>query len=278
MYEHLEKKFEKIGASVDIVNRELNSGFRMDVRGNTFILGTPKGSELQVLDIDEKAKHLLLFARDSDGEKSKFLAGFDEREFFISGVKRNSINIDAAKQGLKPAGVVESQKKHKVKKKNRHKRKNEGFLRQGEWYFVPVDDLKVEEWLILKNEPLMLANARAGSNPHIAEEAYRSGGTQVYIPNVGFTELNKAMEATSFTREQFNAGLRGAERTKLINKYRAASSWGWRPMMRNPLLYVRGKIRHGNFKNPEHKPTILRGWHRVELNDEVRSAAVVFLD
>jgi hypothetical protein len=47
-------------------------------------------------------------------------------------------------------------------------------------------------------------------------------------------------------------------------------------MRRNPEVYVKGRIRH-----PDHKTTVLPGWHRVVPNTENRAAAgrnVAFLD
>ncbi|QJW94313.1 hypothetical protein FTUN_1833 [Frigoriglobus tundricola] len=55
-----------------------------------------------------------------------------------------------------------------------------------------------------------------------------------------------------------------------------AKRWGWRPMRRNPGVYVRGRVRHAG-----HATIILHGWHRVVMNTEGQSRAmrnVAFLD
>ena len=47
-------------------------------------------------------------------------------------------------------------------------------------------------------------------------------------------------------------------------------------MQRNPLVYVRGRVRH-----PDHATINLRGWHRVVMNTESQARAmrnVAFLD
>ena len=47
-------------------------------------------------------------------------------------------------------------------------------------------------------------------------------------------------------------------------------------MRRNPLVYVRGRVRHA-----DHKTIMLHGWHRVLMNTERQSQAmrnVAFLD
>jgi len=47
-------------------------------------------------------------------------------------------------------------------------------------------------------------------------------------------------------------------------------------MKRNPMAFVRGKVKH-----PDHATIRLNGWHRVEMNTENLSramASVAFLD
>jgi hypothetical protein len=50
--------------------------------------------------------------------------------------------------------------------------------RQGEWFFLPAPDLKVDARLILHNEPLVRGT---GGKPHWAEFCYRTGGEAVYV-------------------------------------------------------------------------------------------------
>jgi len=55
-----------------------------------------------------------------------------------------------------------------------------------------------------------------------------------------------------------------------------AKGWDWRQMMRDPTVYVRGRVWH-----PDHKTVALDGWHRVFMNTEAQAPgakAVVFLD
>jgi hypothetical protein len=42
--------------------------------------------------------------------------------------------------------------------------------------------------------------------------------------------------------------------------------WKWRPMRRNPCVYVKGRIRHA-----DHATITLHGWHRVLMNTEGQS-------
>ncbi len=63
------------------------------------------------------------------------------------------------------------------KRKKRLHRKTDVFIRQGEWFFIPVADVQVNEKLILTNEPI----SRGRGKPHMCENLYRDGGTTVYV-------------------------------------------------------------------------------------------------
>ncbi len=63
---------------------------------------------------------------------------------------------------------------------------------------------------------------------------------------------------------------------RILRQDPAAKNWGWQMMLRNPEVYVRGRIRH-----PDHKTIELHGWHRVVMNTESQAKAmrnVAFLD
>ncbi len=221
--------------------------------------------------------HLLMakiFGSDQNvpAEVIKTLCGHDEREFFAAQVPRRKVsNVLTAKQALKPDLAVFSQKRKKKKKKHLNRRKNKGFVRQGEWFFVPAENLKVNENMIQRpkgGEPLVLAGGRGGNKPHRAQEAYIAGGTRVYVTNAPFSSKISRTE-----RQRLSAGITEGQKAQLINRNPRAASWSWVPMTRNPDLYVRGWIRH-----PDHKTIILRGWHRVAVNAEIRGRNVVFLD
>ena len=110
--------------------------------------------------------------------------------------------------------------------------------------------MKVDEKLILKNEPLR----RGRGKPHMAEELYRIGGETVWV----------GLGATN--------GISVAAYSKLSSEERKNK----RSMSRNPRVYVRGKIRHS-----DHKTIQLDGWHLVQMNTETESIAmrsVAFLD
>lgn len=273
------RKFEEMGARVKLDDGpRFTVDVRRDRKGEYFSVSSGEDMDLIVLDIDPKDRHLLLMAKIPDerphlpAEKIKVLCGHDEREWFSSQVQSNTINVDSAKQALKPDMVVESQRRHGVKTKNKHRRKNDGYVRQGEWFFIPSFGLDVPEDEILKKEPLFLSGVRAGTKPHIAELGFRRGGEQVYVPNVGWNKLfdNKISRDQ---RGKLEAGLTNDERKVFYKTNPEAKKWGWRPMVRNPELYIKGYVRH-----PDHKTIILRDWSRVVVNGEIRGANVVFLD
>ena len=269
---NLEKKFEKMGARVKVREAVTTTGrrgfdnsktFRVDVRkdreGTFFDLLVGKAVDVEVLDVKSDDRHLLLLAKTPDENvhrpdiKSKFLCGHDERDWFVAAIpeaKTSVASVQAAKQALKPTSVVEAEDKVGVKPSKRQKRKNEARKRQGEWFFIPAPSVKVDEKLILKNEPLR----RGRGKPHMAEELYRIGGETVWV----------GLGATN--------GISVAAYSKLSSEERKNK----RSMSRNPRVYVRGKIRHS-----DHKTIQLDGWHLVQMNTETESIAmrsVAFLD
>ena len=100
-----------------------------------------------------------------------------------------------AEHRLKPAAVLREQRRKGVKHR-RHRRKTAAYVRQGEWFFLPVADMAVDEVLVLKNEPLRRGN---GGKPHWAEFCYRTGGETVYATDtVGFVRKLPHQLVTAF--------------------------------------------------------------------------------
>jgi len=262
----LEGAFARMGARVEfgqlmrrnrvsgrMVSEDLALDVRQDRHGEYFLISRAQAStsELVVLDVQPKDRHLLLLSR-SAAEKHRFLLGHDERHWFVAGIPENTpvSRVRDAKQALKPDLVQSSERG--VRTKYRDRRSNAARVRQGEWFFVPAPQVRVELLLVLRNEPI----ARGGGKPHVCEELYRFGGETVYVspgaPN-------------GLTDEQYRA-LSEGERSR----------WNWRVMRRNPKVYVRGRVRHS-----DHKTVTLDGWHEVLSNTENLSHAmrnVAFLD
>jgi len=268
----LKTKFEKLGARATIRPRARNRwrpapgpvviDIGHDRHGEFFDIQADATADVQVLDVQPRDRHLLLMVRhvaDRPGvpdRKDKFLCGHDERHWFVAGVPEKApvSTVVTAKEALKPEAVRSREQGKKGKRKKRLRRKTEVFIRQGEWFFIPAPDVRVNEKMILASEPI----SRGRGKPHMCEELYRDGGTTVYVcsrhPN----------------------GLTVDEHRKLLKMTPEAAKWGWRTMARNPVVYVRGKVWH-----PDHATIRLDGWHRVEMNTENRSSAmasVAFLD
>jgi hypothetical protein len=263
----LEKRFARIGARVKISavppNRWRNlSGINIlqDKDGEFFDIkiNTDETVEYEVVDLQKNLRHLLLMARRDSG-KEKFLCGHDERHWFVCAVPGKSVtNVAGAMEALQPS-VVRQEVSRKVRRsKDRLARRNEAFVRQGEWFFVPVPELDFRVDLanqIHKNEPISRGN---GSKAHFCEEVFRNRGESVMVC------------------AQYPAGVSVKRYEDIVKRNPKASRWNWRMMQRNAAVFARGAVRH-----PDHKTIVLDGWHQVFMNTENEAPGmrhVVFLD
>jgi len=268
----LQKRFSQIGARARLANgpvhrnrfrnRTSTDRLRLDIRhdrrGEYFELRLPDSEtpDVWVVDARPREQHLLLLVRER-GEKNKYLCGYDERHWFVAGVPESAPagNVFQALDALQPAVVRYEVAHQHLRAKKKHRRKNAAFKRQGEWFFVPVEDAPTDEEWILRNEPL---SRGIGSKPHIVDYCYRQGGEPVYVSR------------------RYPRGLSSRDYHKLIAKNPSAERWYWQHMQRNPFVLVRGRVRH-----PDHATIKLSQWHRVLMNTENESRAmsnVVFLD
>jgi hypothetical protein len=155
---------------------------------------------------------------------------------------------------LQPKDVREALARSHVSSRKRYARKNRAFRRQGEWFFVPEPSFVVDEKLVLRNEPLR----RGAGKPHLVEELFRSGGETVHVCS---------RHPNGITPDEYGS---------ILRRHPDAARWGWRVMSRNPGVYARGTVRHG-----DHATMTLPFWHRVIMNTETQSrtmANVAFLD
>lgn len=274
----IKKKFEKMGARVSFLksskrNRTLVFPIEIDVlrdsEGEFFsvVLDDERNDySLQVLDIDPKERQLLLMCneKDSKGKPLKYLCGHDERQWYIATIPESAgaKSIKDAMEALKPFKVRDSQNQKRVKLKKRNKRKNETFIRQGEWFFVPVQNLFVDPVLILKNEPI---SRGFGSSPHIVEELYRIGGATVYVhPIFAPNGVTESQRSTLLTKLRIEGKLKRGDKVVFDTRQRDAT------------VYAHGHVRH-----KDHKTVYLSDWHEVLMNSESQAKAaksVVFLD
>jgi hypothetical protein len=258
----LETMFERMGARVKVretVSRRGLAGIdiRSDKEGEYFVIGIEATDpvEYEVVDIRPRQKHLLLMARRDSG-KQKFLCGHDERHWFVCAVPGASVsNVVSAMEALQPTEVRVAVGRKVKRAKDRLRRRNEAFVRQGEWFFVPAPELNVNPKLILRDEPISRGR---GGKPHMCQFLYRTGGELVYV-------------CSSYPR-----GLTASEYASLLNSKPTARGWSWTRMQRDASAYVCGRVWH-----PDHKTVVLEGWHRVLMNTEnlaPGARAVVFLD
>ena len=226
-----------------------------DPRGELFELerARDKTARVSVIDIAPRDRHLLLRV-----DESRFLCGHDERHWFVAAVPEaaRATNVLAAKEALMPEEVRDALERTRVKRRDRHRRRNAAFVRQGEWFFIPDISVRVNQHLVLLNEPISRGRGKA----HWVQFLYRSGGQTVYVSRVAPGGLSeKAYREWRDTSEpELVAGVR------------------WRVMQREATVYARGTVRH-----PDHATVRLDGWHRVAMNTESKAAAmrhVVFLD
>jgi hypothetical protein len=117
---------------------------------------------------------------------------------------------------------------------------------------VPAPELRVDESIVLRNEPLSRGRGKA----HVMQYAYRTGGTTVYV------------------NRESPAGISEARFQRLTKDQRRRGAWT--PLRRDPEVYATGCVRH-----PDHATVQLPQWHRVLMNTEQGARAmqhVVFID
>ena len=247
--EVLERRFAAIGARVKVIRTTRDHSPRIDVgsdrRGEFFELRlSGRATSLDVVDADRDDRCLLLLVREGD-EKSKFLCGFDERHWFVAAIPesaRGVTGVASAKDALQPEAVREAVAR--VRPRDRFRRRNPAYVRQGEWFFLPRWNLVVDEQDMLRNEPLTRGRGKA----HVLEHAFRRGGETVYVDE---------SHPMGISREKF---------MRLPTSRRRA---GWVEMVRNPELYAKGAVRH-----PDHATIVRHGWHRVLMNTEHEARAM----
>ncbi|HSI85804.1 MAG: hypothetical protein ACAI35_03845 [Candidatus Methylacidiphilales bacterium] len=263
---YIERHFARMGSRFQVTRPETRRqtdsysvNIQRDSAGDYFALRVPPeiDSDLNVavLQVLPRDRHLLLYVhQDGKEEKDRYLCGHDERDWFVAAVPGNVSTVRDAREALKPDRVRREQLIRGVPQGHLNRRRNEAFLRQGEWFFVEEHALRVDRNRILRNEPIR----RGGGKPHIVAEVFRSGGDTVYVHRL------------------FPNGVLQEEYARIIAGNRNMPPRQWRTMMRNPAVYARGTVRH-----PDHKTITLPVWHQVLMNTETETRtmrSVAFLD
>ena len=262
----LSKKFEAMGARVRVSHfkagrfgsREQDQiDIKSDRKGEYFDIRIAEVDQVdyEVIDVRPDVRHLLLMARREFG-KFKFLCGHDERHWFVCAVPGDSVsNVVNAMEALQPREVKRVVNRRLKRVKDRLRRRNKAFVRQGEWFFLREETLPVDPKLVLKNEPL---SRGGGSKSHMCEYLFRLGGEMVWV---------SPRHPQGISEERYR---------KLLPTLSKRESRGFKQMMREPRVYVRGRVWH-----PDHKTIVLDDWHRVLMNTEREAPGarkVVFLD
>lgn len=271
--EALTRQFARIGASLEVAElpsvrgRAGATNFSLDIREagrkEFYLLEVAKPAietlDFQVLNSRPDLRHLVLMGRNEPSQgistKEKFLCGHDERHWFVAGLPGATAVVDvvSAMESLKPREAAEAQRRLRVRPQDRNKRHNAGFIRQGEWFFVPEPQFRPRSTdIVLRNEPL---SRGAGSKPHMVTELLRRGGELVYVNTRTQVMLNV---------DQFRRAVRAGT-------IRNTHEWVDRRL--TAFVYVRGKVSHA-----DHKTIELQGWHRVAMNREPTTNTVRFLD
>jgi hypothetical protein len=209
--------------------------------------------EIDVLQCNRHDPHLLLLVK-TPMANDRFLCGHDEREWFVAAVPGGASSVAQAKLALLPPEVREAADHAHLNQRQRTRRHNRAFIRQGEWFFVPAPGLCVDRKRILRNEPIR----RGGGKPHMVAEVFRTGGDRVRVCS------------------RFPNGILESEYQALIARDPKAARWGWEVRFRDAGVYARGTVRHR-----DHATITLHDWHRVWMNTENTTrtmANVAFLD
>jgi hypothetical protein len=256
----LDRQFGYIGASVRVESWVAPPPWRRDEssepapnldirrgrRGECFVLTLPDSATSIVLNTDLRRRHLLLLVN-HDGEKSRYLCGHDERHWFAAAIPEDEpgvVNVETALRSLMPAWV--RHRLGRLRGRQRHRRRNPVYVRQGEWFFIPTPELHPAPLTVRRREPLW----RGRGKVHVLEYAHRCGGTVVYTRWRG-------SKHDELTQQEFDA-LPDAER----------SDPTWRQWLRGMDVYAMGRITH-----PDHATVVLQGWHEVFVNTEWRARA-----
>jgi hypothetical protein len=256
----LEDKFRRMGARVKVhagAVQRVAIDIGHDRKGEFFDLTVAQDVGVNAIDVRPRERHLLLAAHDEDrlglpiGNGQRFLCGHDERAWFVAAVPehRPASNVSMAMDALKPRAVVQAEVQARLPFNKRHRRHNAAWIRQGEWFFIPVPWIT---WVnhVLRNEPLRRGNGK----PHTAEFLARSGGEMVYV--------DRKNPQNVVSVQQYN---------RIVSRKPARAGDFWL-QRRNMSVMVRGRVSHA-----DHKTIVLNCWHQVVMNTETESQAMRFV-
>jgi hypothetical protein len=248
----LSRHFARLGARFRLNPKPTRRGWALDVvrdeNGSAFELRAGEAilTDLEVIvsNVDRATRHLLLLVRErADAPLHRYLCGHDERDWFLATIPGGVSTVAQAMEALKPKPVRSAQESAHLKGKQRNRRHNPAFLRQGEWFFLPAPGLQTAGRPIHRWEPIR----RGGGKAHLVEEIVRLGGMVVYFDG-----------PLTMSAEEFETYRKGVDHKKAAH---------WRPGVRDARVYARGLVRH-----PDHATLVLNGWHEVLANTEAQAS------
>jgi hypothetical protein len=247
MARDLVRRFAAIGARArvgTVTGGPVALDIQRDGRGELFDIRLPVGTDTAILDTRRGERHLVMLVGERR-DRGRFLCGHDERHWFVAAIPESAgvTTVAQAREALQPAPV--RQAAAGLRRRLRQRRRNPAFVRQGEWFFLPVSgDLRPD--VVLRNEPLRREPA---SRAHVVEFAHRRGGATVHVSRA---------HPAGLTQREFE-DLPEPERRRHF----------WSQMRRGPAVFARGRVRH-----PDHATIELPGWHEVLMNTEHEAAAM----
>jgi hypothetical protein len=220
--------------AIDVAVDELGEFFDIQHKPNVWV---------SALDTRPSQRHLVLRAGNSWGIDN-FLCGHDEFHWFVAALSNypNISTVAAAKEALKPDRIARVEHRLRYSTSNR---RNDVFLRQGEWFFMPFRHASIDPRRVVCGGELVRG---AGSKPHRCDYLCEDGEREYECPR--FPKL-------AFFESEYR---------HILRTRRKAKQWKWRQLPYHPVVYAKGWIRH-----TDHSPMYLDVWHRVEKNREADS-------
>ncbi len=279
----IESQMSKAGLPVRVVEnaRDVNRAFlsarpdgrpnpflmdiRRDKKGESFVI-RPGDADVRIINVDKKLQQAVLFVGEKESEvtfrtwdstqrkmvmrtnkiqaeKRHFLMGMDESHLFICRLPTAAATVAEAHRILAPDEVHD------------RRARKEKVLRQGEWFFTPVNRSVVDIEALIKEHGFH-KNHRIGpvgrrGRAHIADEMIRVPHRVPYS-----ADQMKGFRAQFASRPRFGA-FRMPDGTVIT---RASDIPSFRVDFKE---YVRGSIKH-----PDHHALRLPDWHSVAVNTE----------
>ncbi len=225
-----------------------------------FRLTIPLDCDVIAVDVAARDRHLLLHVHPAGVARPwKVLAGHDERHWFCASVPGRPASVIAAKRALMPELVATAAARSGLQRKKAMRRRTQAFVRQGEWFFVPMPEWDPGSLPVLKNEPISRGTLGLGiGSPHWCAELVR-------------------MSVETVVQASSNRGRFDRLETTSLDDAIERGLWIHQRWSVPQFCAVRGTIRHRDHQTLD----LGRIWHRVHMNNESQAPGrghLLFLD